>query len=149
LNKIPNIRGGYIDVLEKSGLSEFIANLNDGEKTYISKKYSSKGIELSGGQGQKIALARALYKNAPVLILDEPTANLDVKAESELYENFMKTAFDKTAIFISHRLAASQIADHIAVFSNGEIVEYGTHKELITKNGLYAEMFEKQRKPYT
>ena len=136
------------DVLEKSGLSEFIANLNDGEKTYISKKYSSKGIELSGGQGQKIALARALYKNAPVLILDEPTASLDVKAESELYENFMKTAFDKTAIFISHRLAASQIADHIAVFSNGEIVEYGTHKELIAKNGLYAEMFEKQRKPY-
>ena len=136
------------DVLEKSGLSEFIANLNDGEKTYISKKYSSKGIELSGGQGQKIALARALYKNAPVLILDEPTASLDVKAESELYENFMKTAFDKTAIFISHRLAASQIADHIAVFSNGKIVEYGTHKELIAKNGLYAEMFEKQRKPY-
>jgi ABC-type multidrug transport system fused ATPase/permease subunit len=135
-------------VIEKSGLSEFIANLQDGQKTYISKKYSSKGIELSGGQGQKIALARALYKNAPVLILDEPTANLDVKAESELYENFMKTAFDKTAIFISHRLAASQIADHIAVFSNGEIVEYGTHKELIAKNGLYAEMFEKQRKPY-
>jgi len=135
-------------VLLKAGLSEFVNNLPDGEKTYISKKFSSKGMELSGGQGQKIALARALYKNAPILILDEPTASLDLKAESELYENFMKTAFDKTAIFISHHLAASQIADHIAVFSKGEIVEYGTHKELIAKKGLYAEMFEKQSKPY-
>lgn len=120
----------------------------NGVNTYISKKISSEGIELSGGQGQKIALARALYKNAPILILDEPTASLDLKAKSEMYENFMKSAFDKTAIFISHRLAASQIADYIAVVSNGEIVEYGTHKKLIAKNGLYAEMFEKQSKPY-
>ena len=135
-------------VLLKAGLLDFINNLPDGEQTYISKKFSSEGIELSGGQGQKIVLARAIYKNAPVLILDEPTASLDLKAESELYENFMKIAFDKTALFISHRLAASQIADCIAVFSDGEIVECGTHKELIEKNGLYAEMFEKQSKPY-
>lgn len=136
------------DVLLKTGLSDFVSKLPDGEETSISKKFSSDGVELSGGQGQKIALARALYKNAPVLILDEPTASLDLKSESELYENFMKTAFDKTAIFISHRLAASQIADQIAVFSDGKIAEYGTHKELIAKNGLYAEMFEKQSKPY-
>lgn len=136
------------DVMSRAGLMEFVNNLPDREKTYISKKFASDGIELSGGQGQKVALARALYKNTPVLILDEPTASLDLKAESELYETFMKTASDKTAVFISHRLSASQIADHIAVFSNGEITEYGTHKELISKNGLYAEMFDKQSKPY-
>lgn len=136
------------DVIFKTGLSDFVNNLPNGEKTYISKKFSSEGIELSGGQGQKIALARALYKNAPILILDEPTASLDLKAESELYENFMRTAYNKTAVFISHRLAASQIADHIVVFLDGEIAEYGTHKELIAKKGIYAEMFEKQSKPY-
>ncbi len=135
-------------VLYKAGLSEFIRHLPNGEKTYLSKNFSSEGIELSGGQNQKVALARVLYKNAPILILDEPTANLDLRAESELYENFMKIAVDKTAVFISHRLAASQISDHIAVFSNGEIVEYGTHQELIAKNGLYVEMFEKQSQPY-
>lgn len=137
------------DIISRADLADFINKLPSRDQTYISKKYSSEGIELSGGQGQKIALARALYKNAPILILDEPTASLDLKSECELYENFIKTSIDKTSIFISHRLAASQIADHIAVFSSGEIVEYGTHKELIDKNGLYAEMFEKQSKLYT
>lgn len=137
------------DVISRADLADFINKLPSHDQTYISKKYSSEGIELSGGQGQKIALARALYKNAPVLILDEPTASLDLKSECELYENFIKTSINKTSIFISHRLAASQIADHIAVFSSGEIVEYGTHKELMDKNGLYAEMFEKQSRLYT
>lgn len=89
-----------------------------------------------------------MYKNAPILILDEPTASLDIKAESEIYEGYMKAVHDKTAIFISHRLTASQIADRIIVFSNGVIVESGTHKELIRKDGLYAIMFEKQSGPY-
>ena len=137
------------DVISRADLADFINKLPSHDQTYISKKYSSEGIELSGGQGQKIALARALYKNAPVLILDEPTASLDLKSECELYENFIKTSINKTSIFISHRLAASQIADHIAVFSSGEIVEYGTHKELMDKNGLYAEMFERQSRLYT
>lgn len=136
------------DIVSKAGLSNFMSKLPNGIQTYVSKKFSSEGIELSGGQGQKIALARALYKNAPILILDEPTASLDLMAESELYEKFMTTTDNKTAIFISHRLAASQIADHIAVFSNGKIVEYGTHMELLSLKGLYAEMFEKQSKPY-
>ena len=136
------------EIIKNVGLSDFIDRLPERGKTYISKRFSSDGIELSGGQEQKIALARAVYKNAPVLILDEPTASLDVKAENDLYENFIKNSINKTVIFISHRLAVSQIADKIAVFSEGRIVEYGTHKELVNSNRIYAEMFRKQSEPY-
>ncbi len=135
-------------VMSDVGLMDFVKTLPDAGDTYISKKFSSDGMEISGGQSQKMALARALYKNAPILILDEPTSSLDLQSESEMYEKFIMTSSDKTTVFISHRLAASQIADHIAVFSDGKIVEYGTHKELILENGIYAEMFEKQSAPY-
>jgi ABC-type transport system involved in cytochrome bd biosynthesis fused ATPase/permease subunit len=141
LNKIAEI----IDVV---GLKERVAELPDGYETYLSKSFDSDGIEFSGGQAQKIAIARAVYKNTPVLILDEPTANLDPKAESEIYTDFFNIAKDKTTIFISHRLAASTIADNIAVFSDGKITEYGFHDDLIKQDGIYAEMYCKQSRQY-
>lgn len=129
-------------------LSSFIASTPAGLQTYISKIFSPAGIELSGGEGQKIAILRAIYKNASILILDEPTANLDAKTESEIYSDFLKISDNKTAIFISHRLAVSSIADNIAVFDNGRIIEYGRHKDLMLLEGVYAEMYKKQSSFY-
>ncbi len=140
--------GDLRELLEMTDVLTFINSLPDNLDTYLSKKFSSDGVEVSGGQGQKIALARALYKNPSILILDEPTASLDIKAERNLYEKFLKAAAEKTAVFISHRLAASQIADAIAVFSEGRIVEYGSHKDLLAQQGIYADMFQKQSEPY-
>ena len=93
-------------------------------------------------------IARAYYKDAGLVILDEPTAALDAIAEDEIYRNFNEITAGKTSIFISHRLASTRFCDHIAVFADGHIVEYGNHEELIQKNGLYAEMFEKQAEYY-
>lgn len=131
-------------ILQDVGLTKYA----DVPETIIYKVFSDQGIELSGGEGQKLSIARAVYKNANILILDEPTSSLDVRAEFEIYNNFYKIARDKTTIFVSHRLACSTIADNIAVFSKGEMVEYGSHDSLINKNGLYAEMYQKQRSAY-
>lgn len=136
------------EVLFLTGLGKYAKELPHGLDTYISKNFNSNGTELSGGQGQKLAIARAIYKDTPVLILDEPTASIDPKTESEIYEDFFKLTKDKTTIFISHRLAISTIADNIAVFADGRIKEYGSHSELMKQNSLYAEMFRKQSKPY-
>ena len=131
------------------GLKNLLDSSSDGTNTYITKNFSKNGIEPSGGESQKIAIARAIYKNAPILILDEPTASLDAKAEAEIYHNFFQMSGNKTTIFVSHRLAASTIADHIAVFVDGTIAEYGTHHTLMQKNGVYAEMYRKQSEGYT
>ena len=140
--------GKASEIIGEVGLGEYARELPNGYETYLSKNFDSSGVELSGGQGQKVAIARAIYKDTPVLILDEPTASLDPIAESEIYTNFFSMAKDKTTIFISHRLAASTIADNIAVFSDGRIEEYGTHSTLMDKNGIYAEMYRKQSRPY-
>jgi ABC-type multidrug transport system fused ATPase/permease subunit len=136
------------DVINGIGLKERINELPDGYSTYLSKNFDSDGVEFSGGQSQKIAIARAVYKDTPVLILDEPTASLDPKAESEIYTDFFNMAKDKTTIFISHRLAASTIADTIAVFSDGRISEYGSHDDLLKQGGIYAELYRKQSQQY-
>lgn len=136
------------EIINGIGLKERIDELPDMYDTYLSKSFDTSGIEFSGGQAQKIAIARAVYKDTPVLILDEPTASLDPKAESEIYTDFFNMAKDKTTIFISHRLAASTVADKIAVFSDGKIVEYGSHNDLIRRNGMYAEMYRKQSSQY-
>lgn len=136
------------EVINVIGLKEHVEELSDGYDTYLSKSFDSEGVEFSGGQAQKIAIARAVYKNASVLILDEPTKSLDPKAESEIYKDFFNIAKDKTTIFISHRLAASSISDNIAVFADGKIVEYGSHDDLINKDGVYTEMYRKQSRHY-
>lgn len=138
-----------LEMLEKAGLGEKLAALEKGMVTPLFKHYEADGIEPSGGEQQKIAIARALYKGAPVVILDEPTAALDPIAEYEIYRQFEDLVEGKTAIYISHRLSSCQFCDRIAVFSDGVVKEYGTHRELVGKeNGIYAEMFAAQAQYY-
>ena len=136
-------------VLKLSGIYEDTQKLSDGVDTIIYKSYDEDGTELSGGQKQKVAISRALYKNAPIVILDEPTAALDPLAEYEIYKKFHELVGGKTAIYISHRLSSCKFCDHIAVFAEDHIKEYGTHDELVNKeNGIYAEMFHAQAQYY-
>ncbi len=99
------------------------------------KEFTEDGIELSGGEAQKVAIARALYKNAPFLILDEPTAALDPVAEAEIYSKFNEIAGDRTAIYISHRLSSCKFCDEILVFHQGRVVQKGRHEELLRETG--------------
>ena len=136
------------DIFGALGMTDLIKNAPSKLDTCISKRFDVNGIEVSGGEAQKIAFARAVYKNAPIFILDEPTASLDAKAENELYTDFLELSRGKTVLFISHRLAISTLADNIAVFNGGRLVEHGNHRDLMQLGGLYAEMFEKQSRPY-
>lgn len=135
-------------VLEEAGMSKKIESLKRGVHTAIQKILDDEGIELSGGENQKIAIARALYKNGEIMILDEPTAALDALAEHEIYMNFNQMVQNKIAIYISHRLASTQFCDRIAMFEQGKLVEYGTHDELMELNEKYADMFAVQAKYY-
>lgn len=137
-----------LTAVEQAGLKHVIESLPKGLNSSLTRIFDPEGIELSGGQAQRLALARALYKDTPLIILDEPTANLDPKAENALYHHLFQVAQDKLTLFISHRLAASTFADHIAVFDGGKLVEYGSHDELIKNNGLYKEMYENQSQSY-
>lgn len=134
--------------IEKSGLTDKIANLSNGVDTSVFRELDDNGIEFSGGEGQKLAMARAVNKNSPILILDEPTDSLDPKSESEIYDDFFNISAKKTTIFISHRLASSARANKILVFDNGKIVEQGNHTELLRLNKKYAEMFNMQKESY-
>lgn len=136
------------ECLIQSGLDEKLAGLKDGVDTELLKIIYDDGIDLSGGEKQKLALARSLYKNAPIMVLDEPTAALDALAEYNLYCNFDKIIGNKSAVYISHRLSSTRFCHHIAMFKNGEMVEYGTHEELLHKGGAYAEMFRIQSQYY-
>jgi len=141
-------REKVINSIEKAGIAEKINSLEKGVDTSLLKILDSTGIELSGGENQRLALARALYKDGPVVILDEPTAALDPIAEYNIYNRFNDMIENKTAIFISHRLASTRFCDIIAFFEDGEIQEYGTHEELLSRNGKYAEMFNVQASYY-
>lgn len=136
------------DCLRRSGLGEKLDSWPKGVDTPMLKILHDDGIILSGGEIQKMALARALYKNASVVILDEPTAALDAMAESQMYEQFDALVNDKSAVYISHRLASTRFCDNIAMFENGHMVEYGTHGELMEQNGKYAQMYEMQSHYY-
>lgn len=136
------------DALEKSGVGERVSMLEDGADTELYRAFDYDGTEFSGGEGQKLACARAYYKDAPIVILDEPTASLDPLAETRLYERFNSIIGEKTSIYISHRLASVKFCDSIACFADGELVERGTHRELMEKHGVYADMFSKQAHYY-
>lgn len=136
------------ECLLAAGLGPKMSSLPKGPKTELLKVIYEDGVDLSGGEKQKLALARALYKDAPVVVLDEPTAALDALAEAKLYEDFDQLIGGKTAVYISHRLSSTQFCDHVAMFADGKMVEYGTHAELLKQDGPYAQMFRIQARYY-
>ncbi len=137
------------DCLNKAGFEERMGAMEEGLHTYLYKDLDENGVEISGGEAQKIAIARTLYKDAPFLILDEPTAALDPEAEAEIYTKFDEIAGDKTAIYISHRLSSCRFCDEIAVFHEGQVIEQGTHEELVSdRNGKYYELWNAQAQYY-
>lgn len=139
-----------IECLKKAGFAERINSLPNKLNTFLYKDIDADGVEISGGEAQKLALARALYKNAPFIILDEPTAALDPISEYEVYSKFNEIAGTKTAIYISHRLASCRFCDKIAVFHEGEIIQLGSHEELLAdSNGKYYELWNAQAQYYT
>ena len=142
-------REAVTECLKNAGLDDKLSSLEKGLDTQILKVIYDDGIDLSGGQKQKLALARALYKNSPVVILDEPTAALDAVAESKLYSDFDRLIGGKTAVYISHRLSSTQFCNNVAMFKDGHMIEYGTHKSLMEKKGEYANMFQVQSHYYT
>lgn len=134
--------------LSLAGLWEMVDGLPRKEDTPLGRGVLDDGIDLSGGERQKVWMARAFYKEAPILILDEPTAALDPLAEQEIYEKYVQMSEGKTSLFISHRLASTRFCDRIWLMENGRITEQGSHEELMEKNGAYARLFEVQGKYY-
>ncbi len=134
--------------MKKAGIYEKVMNLPEKENTKLVKSVFENATELSGGETQKLALARALYKDAPILLLDEPTAALDPIAEQKMYLNYADFSRGKSSVFISHRLASTRFCDRIFLIENGEIAECGSHSELMAQGGKYAELFELQSSYY-
>ncbi len=141
-------RENVIAALDKVGVYNKVKDLPLNLDTLLYKNFDANGVELSGGEMQKIAIARALYKNAPIVILDEPTAALDPLAEHELYLRLNEMAAGKTTVYISHRLSSCCFCDKIAVFDEGKVIEYGSHLDLVSRNGLYTEMWKAQAQYY-
>ena len=123
-------------------------SLPHGIQTLVYRNFDGEGFDPSGGEAQKIALARALLREAPIVILDEPAAALDPRAECEMYQGFGDLVLGKTAVFISHRLSSARFCDAIAVFQNGRIVEYGSFEALLKQQGLFAELWSMQAMYY-
>lgn len=137
------------DALDKSNIKERVQKMENEENTYLYKDLDKAGVEISGGEAQKLALARALYKDSPIVILDEPTAALDPVAENEIYNRFNSFVNHKTAIYISHRLSSCIFCSRIAVFDKAQLVQNGTHEELLeNKEGKYYELWNAQAQYY-
>ena len=137
-----------IDSMKKAGLGERLSNLIHGLGTCVGKDYDERGVAFSGGERQKLAIARAVYKDAPFVIMDEPTAALDPEAETEVFEGFDKMVGKKTAIYISHRLASCKFCEDILVFDQGKVVQHGSHEELEKQDGLYRQLWNAQAQYY-
>lgn len=145
--KVDNAK--VMDAAKKAGLEQLINKMTNGLETSLYKDFDDGGVELSGGEAQKVAFARAVYRDAPIVILDEPTAALDPIAENEIYSKFNDVATDKTVLFISHRLAACTFSNRICVFDDGTIIQDGSHAELIKdKDGRYYELWNAQAQYY-
>ena len=138
-----------MEAIRQVGIEQRVNTLPNGLDTHVGRTFDENGFEPSGGEAQKIALARALIKDAPVVILDEPTAAMDARAEYELYRNFSELTGGKTAIYISHRMSSSRFCDKVAVLENGRLTECGTHDELMALGGQYAELYAMQAQYYT
>lgn len=136
------------EIIRTLGLYSKIEQLNDGIDSLLNREINDNAIDFSGGEKQLLAIARALYKNSEIFVLDEPTAALSPQNEFKLYYEFNNMTKEKTVLYISHRLATCTLCDKIIVLDKGKIIEYGTHQELLNKNGMYKEMFEMQAKPY-
>ncbi len=136
------------ECLSKSGLDERIAKMPLKDETQLYKIFDQQGADLSGGEEQRLAIARALYKDSPIVILDEPTSALDPKTEFEIYTRMGNLVENKTSIYISHRMTSCIFCDKVAVFHDGELIQYGSHKELIKQNNKYAQMFNMQAQYY-
>ncbi len=138
----------FEDVISKVGLTEFINSLPKKEETNLGKDYDKDATELSGGQLQKLSIARALYKDSSLIILDEPTASLDPIAEAQVFEDFNKLVNNKTALYISHRMSSSVFCDKVLVINNNKIEDFDTHNNLMKKDSLYKDLFNKQKDNY-
>ena len=136
------------EVLQLAGFGERLNKLKKGLETVVYPEYEQDGVSFSGGEEQKIAIARAIYKGGQICILDEPTAALDPVSESRVYESFDEIVKGKTAVYISHRLSSCKFSDRIFVLDNGKIAESGTHEALLSKNGLYAQLWQAQAQYY-
>jgi ATP-binding cassette subfamily B protein len=132
----------------KQSLADVLIQKLEGKYDQALGKRFNQGVELSGGEWQKIALARAYMRDAQLMILDEPTAALDARAEYEVFQRFSELTKDKTAVLISHRFSTVRMADRILVLERGELLEEGSHRELLDKNGRYAELFNLQAMGY-
>lgn len=135
------------ECLEKAGIKERVSEMDEGIRTQLFN-VGVKGVEISGGEAQKIAIARALYKSAPFIILDEPTSALDPVAEYEIYAGFDKLVAEKLAVYISHRMSSCRFCERILVLEKGQIAEEGNHDTLLQQDGIYAKMWNMQAKNY-
>ena len=136
------------EAITKVGLSNIEEKLTDGFDTYVGKECCVDGVNFSGGERQKIAIARAIHKDAPFVIMDEPTAALDPEAEAEVFEGFDRMVGNKTAIYISHRLASCKFCEDILVFDEGQVVQHGNHEALLAEDGLYRKLWDAQARYY-
>lgn len=137
-----------LNALTKAGFKKRLLELDNGLKTHIGKEFSDNGVTFSGGEKQKIAIARAIYKDAPFVIMDEPTAALDPVAECDVYAGFDKMVGKKTALYISHRLASCRFCEDILVFDKGQVAQRGSHENLVEQAGIYRELWNAQAQYY-
>ena len=147
-SRAENYSQWYNDLVVKAGLAEKIQSLPAQYDTYLNRSVYEEAVMLSGGETQRLMLARALYKNAPIVVLDEPTAALDPIAEYDMYQKYSHMTQGKSSVYISHRLASTRFCDRIILLENSMIAEEGTHESLMKKGGKYAELFAVQSKYY-